>query len=331
MGHSSVLGKRKPKATEEELEDAQAIFRKHFEAQFQLLPEDQPLRKAEGEDEEDEEDDEDDSEEDGSDAESEWDGLSGDEEDDDVTAVQVIDHSTNTHSSEDSAFTKAELRAYMVRLTSLPRTNQSSKPPSSTFPSSDDTKPPSSRRSSKPASASDEPEDSAALLANDLALQRLISESHLLAASSPHLSSSPSASKPFASGRARQAATSLRLAALGASPASLAPQHKMPMAQRKGIAAAAAAREHKRRREAKLNGVVLERPDGSGSGSGSSKGKDPRGRRRAGGGPVDAPSVGRMRGAELRLSKRDIRDVEGPRGGGDWKKKKRRSYGGEFP
>lgn len=80
MGHSSVLGKRKPKATEEELEDAQAIFRKHFEAQFQLLPEDQPLRKAEGED--DVEDDEDDSEEDGSDAESEWDGLSGDEEDD---------------------------------------------------------------------------------------------------------------------------------------------------------------------------------------------------------------------------------------------------------
>ncbi len=39
---------------------------------------------------------------------------------------------------------------------------------------------------------------------------------------------------------------------------------------------------------------------------------------------LDAPSVGRLRGAELRLSKRDVREIEGPRKAAGKKKRRRR-------
>lgn len=74
------------------------------------------------------------------------------------------------------------------------------------------------------------------------------------------------------------------------------------MNMRKGIVAAAGAREAKRRREAKENGVILERET-------SKKGR--RERKRDLG--VDRPGVGRLKGAELRLSDRDIRGIEGTR------------------
>lgn len=75
------------------------------------------------------------------------------------------------------------------------------------------------------------------------------------------------------------------------------------MNMRKGIVAAAGAREAKRRREAKENGVILERETG--------KKKGRRERKRDFG--VDRPGVGRLKGAELRLSDRDIRGIEGSR------------------
>jgi len=89
----------------------------------------------------------------------------------------------------------------------------------------------------------------------------------------------------------------------------------MPMAIRKGIQGAAVAREAKRRAEAKENGVVLERES-----------KKAVKRRRGGGGrEVGGPSVGRMSGAELRLSERDVRSIEGPKKrNGAGKKKGRR-------
>lgn len=73
----SVLGKRKarapaPERSEAELEAAQALFRKHFEAKFDPLPEAAPVR-AEQENEEDLRSESSD--------DSEWDGLSGDEDD----------------------------------------------------------------------------------------------------------------------------------------------------------------------------------------------------------------------------------------------------------
>lgn len=94
----------------------------------------------------------------------------------------------------------------------------------------------------------------------------------------------------------------MRVQALG-SKASILTQDKMPMNMRKGIVAAASSREAKRRREAKENGVILER---------EAPGKK-RKRSKAGDFGVDRPGVGRMRGAELRVSERDVKKIEGTR------------------
>jgi hypothetical protein len=94
----------------------------------------------------------------------------------------------------------------------------------------------------------------------------------------------------------------MRVQALGSN-VSIHKQEKMPMNMRKGIVAAADARETKRRREAKENGVILERE------TSKKKGRRDRGRDIA----VDRPGVGRLRGAELRLSDNDIRGIEGGR------------------
>lgn len=112
----------------------------------------------------------------------------------------------------------------------------------------------------------------------------------------------------------------MRLQALGAK-ASLFKQEKMPMAMRKGMARAAGDKEERRRREARENGIVLERFGGSGTKKKSGGGKGFR--------PVDMPGVGKMRGAELRISARDVRDIEagggsrGGRGGGMGGKRRR--------
>lgn len=79
------------------------------------------------------------------------------------------------------------------------------------------------------------------------------------------------------------------------------------MHMRKGINAAAVSRESKRRREAKENGVILERET-----VGKKKGKKRDGGAGMGGG-VDRPGVGRLRGAELRISESDVRKIEGTR------------------
>lgn len=168
-------------------------------------------------------------------------------------------------------------------------------------------------------------EDAPSLLANDLALQRLLSESSLLSKAAPNPMFYPSsdtnsnpASRPFAAGKLRLATTDLRLQALG-SKTSLLKQAKMPMGMRKGINASVAGKEAKRRREAKENGIVLEREEK----------KDTR-RRTAGRreGDVDAPAVGRLRGAQLTLSKRDIMSMQGPPTGGGGRDKKNRGRRG---
>jgi hypothetical protein len=115
------------------------------------------------------------------------------------------------------------------------------------------------------------------------------------------VSSNAAQVKSFDAGRTRQKATDLRVQALG-SKLSIHKQDKMPMHMRKGMAAASAAREAKRRREAMENGVVLERETGK-------KKRRERGR----GGDVDRPGVGRLRGAELRISERDVKSIEGTR------------------
>jgi hypothetical protein len=131
----------------------------------------------------------------------------------------------------------------------------------------------------------------AANLKKDLALQRLLTESHLL----------DSSTNPTPSGNNRHKATDLRLQALGAK-TSILKQEKMPMAHRRGIIAKQSEKEDKRRKEAKENGVILEKVK---MGERSNSGRRDRG--------VGAPGVGKFSGGTLRLSKKDIFDIEGPK------------------
>ncbi|KAB5558272.1 hypothetical protein GE09DRAFT_1188984 [Coniochaeta sp. 2T2.1] len=290
---SKVLGKRKVREekSEADLLDAQEIFRRHFEAQFKPLavaPIRRPPPTVEAEDDEDP----------GSESEdSEWEGISGDEEDD---GVEVVDHATSQKPI--ASMSKSELKKFM----------------SSRIPTTDSSSP--SLPTTKPTASTNQDEDAPTLLANDLALQRLLSESSLLSRAQPNPMFYPSnssssggathdpASRAFAAGKLRLAQTDMRLRALG-SKESLLAQKKMPMGMRRGINAAVKGREEKRRREAKENGIVLEREvvvkerrKGTGGGMGK--------------GDVDAPGVGRLRGAQLTLSKRDIASIENSRGRG---------------
>jgi hypothetical protein len=77
------------------------------------------------------------------------------------------------------------------------------------------------------------------------------------------------------------------------------------MNMRKGIVAAAGAREAKRRREAKENGVILERET-----NGGKRKKVKHGRRELG---LDRPGVGRLKGAELKITERDVKRIENTR------------------
>lgn len=78
------------------------------------------------------------------------------------------------------------------------------------------------------------------------------------------------------------------------------------MAHRKGIKAKASEREEKRRREARENGIILER---------AKKEKVGEERKRERG--VGGPGVGKFSGGMLKLSKRDVASITGEgRGGG---------------
>jgi hypothetical protein len=134
--------------------------------------------------------------------------------------------------------------------------------------------------------------DEADNLKKDLALQRLLAESHLL----------DSSGNTSMSGINRHRATDLRLQSLGAR-TSILKQEKMPLSHRKGILAKQSEREEKRRKEARENGIILEKVKGS-----TKRQKD--GKRDRG---IGGPGIGKFSGGTLRLSKRDIIDIEGPR------------------
>ena len=131
-----------------------------------------------------------------------------------------------------------------------------------------------------PAENADDQDDSEALnLKHDLDLQRLLKESHLL--EQARTSSVP--------GSHRHKAIDMRMQSLG-SKDSLFHQEKMPLSHRRGITAKAASREAMRRKEARENGIILERAAANRKSSGR--------RERA----VDVPAVGRFRGGTLQLS-----------------------------
>ncbi|KAI1179966.1 hypothetical protein F4777DRAFT_585715 [Nemania sp. FL0916] len=259
-----------------------------------------------------------------------WHGISEDEgvelDDDDEeegiekpprkTMVEELTHTDAYATTKPNALDKRASRAWL-----------SSRPPISLSASASTS---SSSTNKKAKSTTTAEEDAPSLLKNDLELQRLLAESHLFKSTR---SGTDSVVETEHAGRNRHLATDLRLSALG-SKTSIYKQAKMPMAHRKGIHAAAAGREQKRRREARENGVILERASGStmANSSGTGKGKT----RRAGGGKgkgaIDAPAVGRMNGGLLTLSKRDFADIQGPGnrggsnsgGGGGFGKKRRR-------
>ncbi|RSL97914.1 hypothetical protein CDV31_012813 [Fusarium ambrosium] len=306
----AVLGKRKARSEPSiSKEDAAAIFRRHFEAQFAPLPgaDAESKSKATKRDDEDEDatstdsDEDDDDEEEGSEDDDEWGGLSDDGQSEEEegesrkssrgdrwltpsrssndrgrrplrrTTTQA-DYNVKTRAQGLYGNYSASLTAYSVL--SANTCTQSSRPPDQTSRKTEPTTTPAT------SSSSTLPEDAPSLLAQDLELRRLLAESHLLA---PAINGAGHAvaAKAFDTGRTRNKATDLRIQALG-SKISIHKQEKMPMNMRKGIVAAAGAREAKRRREAKENGVILERETG--------KTKGRRERKRDFG--VDRPGVG---------------------------------------
>lgn len=122
----AILGKRKAEA--EPLisqEDAAAIFRRHFEAEFAPLPEAEAakskFKKAKHEGSSDDiesEEDEDNNNSHGDDGE--WSGLSDEDsvtEEEHSPTIQVVDHS-NKQPPKPAAMSKRELKAFMVRIAS---------------------------------------------------------------------------------------------------------------------------------------------------------------------------------------------------------------------
>ncbi|KAK8007672.1 isochorismatase family protein [Apiospora arundinis] len=317
---TSVLGKRKSRRAEKdpaEVAAAQEKLRKYFESQYAPIAPTTATKKEEeeegdgnGEVADERSDDEsagDDNEGSGSDSDEdddEWGGLSEDDEDTTTAAAQqpqieVVEHTDISRpTSLDPTLRKAS-RAYL-----------SSKVPSAL--------PSETAATAKQSSKAPKDEDTATLLRDDLALQRLLTESHLFNST---FGAAGAGNGVEHEGRNRHKATDLRLAALG-SKDSIYKQAKMPMGHRKGIIAAAEKREDKRRREARENGIVLERATaGVHEGWTGLKGKKSRTTSSAGGGgrkreaAVDAPAVGKLRNGLLQLSKKDIREIEGSGGG----------------
>lgn len=107
----------KPKeASPEPANNAQDIFRKYFEAQFEPIETDVPSKRGAGEPEAGDDDIiEDDDEISGPD--SDWDGLSGDSDEENV--VEVVEHK-DTSLGADGLMDKKARKAFMVEFHSFP-------------------------------------------------------------------------------------------------------------------------------------------------------------------------------------------------------------------
>jgi hypothetical protein len=255
-------------------EDLQAIFRRAFEAKFKPLPVEPKKPKIEEVPVEEEPEEE----------ESDWSGISDNED-----GVEVIEYQDPTRELDETE--RAEMKAFM-----------SSKPPTSASTSSKNV-------TTKKKQDDADPNESTNLK-NDMALQRLLRESHLLSAAS----SGTSTPTLVATGATRHKSQDLHLQALGAK-GSIFTQKKMPMAQRKHMIQKARTTEEKRRADAKEAGIVLERENRVAK-------KAPEKKRERG---VGGPSIGKFRGGTLSLSKKDVQSItgSGAKGKGKGKKGKR--------
>ncbi|KAJ6021415.1 hypothetical protein N7540_006919 [Penicillium herquei] len=257
--------KKSEETTAPPADNAQDIFRKYFEAQFQPL--DLPSKSADDSDSNDDadEDDEDFEEDEDSNSENEdWDGVS--DEDEDMPQVEVVEHK-DAQMTDEMMDKKARKAFLSGKLPSLDAPNKKPEQPVT----------------------KEEQQDDAVNLKHDLALQRLLRESHLL----------EDASDLDPTGKNRLKALDLRMQSLGAK-TSLYSQ-KMPSSHRKGIKAKAASKESKRRLEAKENGIILERPSKV-TKSSSGSGKRDRG--------IGGSSIGKFSGGTLNLSKQDLHSMK---------------------
>ncbi|GAP87513.1 hypothetical protein SAMD00023353_2600370 [Rosellinia necatrix] len=344
---ATVLGKRKSRIQKADPsvshEEAQAKLARFFESKFLPLfptatstpsPETGEGGDDEGQGEEAASDLDNVDDDDGDDSvDDAWDGISEgeereeeeEEEEESPTVVEVVSH-TETYSTALNPLDKRESRAWLSSRPPLAAPLVSDAPSSSSSSKN--------KRGKAAAAAGDEDEDAPSLLKNDLALQRLLSESHLFSTAAAKGGGSGGGDNATEHvGRNRHLATDLRLAALG-SKTSVYRQAKMPMALRKGMRAAAEGREAKRRREARENGVVLEKPTTtaaaiaafSSAATTAASSARKKGRRK---GPsardFGAPSVGRVSNGTLTLSKKEIASVQGgSRNGAGFSKKRRK-------
>ncbi|KEF61428.1 uncharacterized protein A1O9_02994 [Exophiala aquamarina CBS 119918] len=252
------------------------VFRRYFEAAFEPLPAvENGVSQGEAKLEERSLQ--------ASDEESDWDGLS--EAGEEKLEVEIVEHGTTAvprdHDDDDPDSVERQRLQYRHFMTS--------KPPSRNEQTRNGIIP--GKRAEKEA----DDESEAQNLKHDLDLQRLLKESHLL----------EQAKASTVVGSHRHKAVDMRMQSLG-SKDSLFTQERMPLSHRRGIAAKAASRQALRRREAKENGIILERAGGSSTSTGKSKSNGIR-RERA----VDVPAVGRFRGGTLKLSKHDVLDIQG--------------------
>ncbi|QIW98648.1 hypothetical protein AMS68_004166 [Peltaster fructicola] len=263
-----MLGKKRRRAEPEDHHEAaesssddeataRALFQRAFEAKFKPLDK-EALSLQPSEQESDESND--------VEAEDDWEGVSGS---DDVEVIEVHD----SGNAMDQASLSREKKAFM----------------SGRIPTSAD---PVKATKTKQSDTQDEAE--VANLKNDMALQRLLKESHLLDASTYNSTGAD------VQGKSRLKALDLRIQDLGGKASHLS-QKNMPLSHRRGIEAKTVDREQKRRKEASDNGIILERAKFA------TKNIKPREK------GIGGPSVGRFQGGMLKLSGKDVRSIESTR------------------
>lgn len=199
--------------------------------------------------------------------EDDWDGLSADNEQVEVVQVDVLE------SSKDDASLLREKKAFM-----------SGRIPTTTEPV----------KTIKATATEDQDETEVANLQNDIALQRLLKESHLLDAASYGSTGAE------VLGKSRLKALDLRIQDLGGKTSHLT-QKNMPLSHRRGIEAKTVDREQKRRKNAADNGIILERAKFA------AKAIKPREK------GIGGPNVGKFQGGMLKLSGKDLRSIESTR------------------
>jgi hypothetical protein len=314
---SMALGKRKRRqdvsktqnAASDDSDDnatARALFQRAFEKKFKPLESDKPAREkkpvvednSEDENEEDEDENENENDPDsqsGSDEGS--DAFSGFSEAEAETApskpqIEIIEDRTFRQTLSKAEEKRLKKQFMSAKIPSTPKFPIAHKPSGAAATISSDP---------------DKGDNDDSNLQNDLALQRLLKESHLLDATTFSASGSASSAPE---GAARLKALDMRIRDLGGKKSHLA-QERMPIAFRKGMVSKASEREDKRRTEAKENGIILERFGAKSAGGGAGAATRGGGRERKKAIGTGAPDVGTYRGATLRLSKNDIKGIEG--------------------